>query len=68
MTAAAADAPEVVEAKGAEEKPLSKKEKKRRAKELVANGQITGEPGCRIIMLQRLMQCTLSQNHQPDCI
>ena len=46
MTAAAADAPEVVEAKGAEEKPLSKKEKKRRAKEAAANGQITGEHGC----------------------
>ncbi len=41
----AADAPEVVEAKAAEEKPLSKKEKKRRAKEAAASGQITGEPG-----------------------
>ncbi len=40
----AAAAAEVMDAEAAAVKPLSKKEKKKRAKEAAANGQITGGP------------------------
>ena len=47
MTApAATDVPEIEEAEAEKQKPLSKKEKKRRAKEAAANGQITGGVTC----------------------